>query len=365
MDEPDAIRALAPQARGRGATDNRTSRRFGLPAREADGDWLDAALSGDSLPPLRTTVTELRPRTILSFNDSPDIPFDRSLNAYAGCEHGCIYCFARPGHAFHDLSPGLDFESRLFAKPDAPALLRAELSRRTYLPRVLAMGTNTDPYQPVERHYRITRQVLEICLDARHPVSITTKSDRVLDDLPLLKALAAQGLVSVMLSVTTLQAALARAMEPRAAAPHRRLHAIRVLAQAGVPAIVSASPMIPGLNDHELEAILEAAAAAGARGAYCQPLRLPHEVVGLFDAWLQTHAPHRRGKVLNAVRALRGGRLNDPRFGSRMRGEGEWARLLARRHAATCRRLGLDRPPALRCDLFRKPADPAQPDLFA
>jgi DNA repair photolyase len=350
----------------RGATSNSVSARFGDPAREADGDFRDwlAAAEGEGV--LRTEVLIERPKSALTRNDSPDIPFDRSFNAYRGCEHGCIYCFARPTHAFHGLSPGLDFESRLFAKPDGPALLRAAFARASYRPAVLAMGTNTDPYQPIERRFRITRAVLDLCRETGHPVSITTKSDRVLKDLDVLQALARDRLVRVMVSVTTRDPALARAMEPRAAAPHRRLAAIRALAAARVPVSVSASPMIPALNDHELEAILEAAAAAGADHATAIPLRLPDEVAPLFEAWLRHHRPDRAERVLNAIRAMRDGHLNDPRFGSRMRGSGEWARLLALRLAAARCRHGLDRPiPPLATDRFRHPAtDPRQGNLF-
>ena len=350
----------------RGATENALSARFGDRLRDADGDYRDWLAAAREEVPLRTEVLIERPRSVLTRNDSPDIPFDRSFNAYRGCEHGCVYCFARPTHAFHGLSPGLDFESRLFAKPDGPALLRATFADAGYRPEVLAMGTNTDPYQPIEARFRITRAVLTLCLEVRHPLSITTKSDRVLGDLDLLAPLAALGLVRVMLSVTTLDRAMARAMEPRAAAPHRRLAAIRALAAAGVPVLVSASPMIPALNDHELEAILEAAAGAGAIGAAAIPIRLPHEVAPLFQAWLRHHRPDRAERVLNAIREARGGRLNDPRFGSRMHGEGEWAKLLGARLARAKRAHGLDRElPPLVTHLFRKPAaDPRQGQLF-
>jgi DNA repair photolyase len=355
-----------PTPKGRAAPANQLSTRFGLPQREVEGDWLDQAAQEDGLPPLRTTVQLERPRTALSRNESPDIPFDRSFNAYRGCEHGCIYCFARPTHAWHDLSPGLDFETKLFAKPTGPALLRAEFARRGYRPEVLAMGTNTDPYQPIEARFRITRAVLELCLETRHPVSITTKSARVLEDLTLLSALAGLGLTMVMLSVTTLDPALARVMEPRASAPRLRLKAMATLTQAGVPVFVSASPIIPALNDHELESILEAAAAAGATGAFCQPVRLPPEVAPLFEAWLAEHQPDRKDHVLNAIRAMRGGRLNDPRFENRMRPQGEWGRLLAFRLSAARRRHGLERQaPILRNDLFAPPrGDPRQGELF-
>jgi DNA repair photolyase len=350
----------------RGATGNPISFRFADPAREADGDFKDwlAACGEDRV--LRTEVLIETPKSALTRNESPDIPFDRSFNAYRGCEHGCIYCFARPTHAFHGLSPGLDFESRLFAKPDGPRLLRAAFAKPGYRPAVLAMGTNTDPYQPIEARFRITRAVLDLCRETGHPVSITTKSDRVLKDLDLLSGLASRGLVRVMLSVTTLDADLARAMEPRAAAPHRRLAAVRALAGAGVPVSVSASPMIPALNDHELDTIVAAAAGAGADHVTAIALRLPYEVGPLFEAWLNHHRPDRASRVLNAIRAMRGGRLNDPRFGNRMRGQGEWAQLLAARLAAARRRHGLDAPlQPLATHLFRKPpADPAQGVLF-
>jgi DNA repair photolyase len=350
----------------RGATGNQLSGRFDDPARQADGDWRDWAEAQEELPPLRTTVTIEHPKSVLTCNDSPDLPFDRSFNAYRGCEHGCIYCFARPTHGFHGLSPGLDFESRLFAKPDGPRLLRATFARPAYRPEVLAMGTNTDPYQPIEARFRITRAVLELCAETGHPVAITTKSDRILRDLDLLSALAARNLAFVMLSVTTLDTALHRRMEPRAAAPARRLHAIARLAEAGIPVAVSASPMIPALNDHELEAILKAAAAAGARHASAIPIRLPHEVAGLFEAWLETHLPDRKTRVLGAIRNMRGGRLNGPGFGTRMRGEGAWARLLASRLVRAKARYGLDAPhPLLRTDLFARPAaDPRQMALL-
>ncbi len=351
---------------GRAATTNATSGRFGLPSRESDGDWLDWAEAEGELPALRTTVTVERPKTAVTRNESPDIPFDRSFNAYRGCEHGCIYCFARPSHAWHDLSPGLDFETRLFAKPSGPALLRAEFARRGYRPQVLAMGTNTDPYQPIERDWKITAQVLELCLETRHPVSITTKSDRVLRDIDILVELARNGLTMVMLSVTTLDPKLAREMEPRAAAPHRRLHSIRRLSDAGVPAYVSVSPIIPALTDHELESILQAAADAGAAGAFCQPIRLPLEVAPLFEAWLHANRPDRAGRVLAAIRDMRGGKLNRAGWFDRMRPDGEWGRVLRARLQSALRRTGLDRPAAdLRTDLFQPPsANPDQGRLF-
>ena len=357
--------AVAKPRAVRGATLNAKSARFNLPSTEADGDWLDAREGIDgAAPPLRTTVTVERPRTIISRNASPDVPFDRSINPYRGCEHGCIYCFARPTHAYLDLSPGLDFESRLFAKPDAAALLRAELRRPGYEVRPMALGTNTDPYQPIEREWRVTRGVLEVLAETDHPVTITTKSDWVTRDLDLLGSMAAKGLASVCISITSLDPAVARTVEPRAPTPERRLKAVRALTQAGVPVYVSIAPVIPAVTDHEIEHLLERAAAAGARFAFFIPVRLPHEVAPLFRAWLDEHFPDRAGKVMATIRSLRGGRDNDPHFGTRMRGEGPWAALLRTRFHIACRKLGLNAERvALRCDLFRPPAGP-QGELF-
>ena len=341
----------------RGATFNRESGRFKLPEREADGDWLDASEAIDGAPPaLRTTVTVERPKTIITRNASPDVPFDRSINAYRGCEHGCIYCFARPSHAFHDLSPGLDFETKLFAKPDAPALLRAELMKRGYSPRPLAMGTNTDPYQPIEGKWRITLALLEVLSECDHPVSITTKSDRVTRDIDLIAPMAAKGLAAVALSITSLDPKIARTVEPRAPHPERRLAAVRKLADAGVPVFVSISPVIPAITDHEMEHLLERAAEAGARGAFYLPVRLPWEVAPLFKAWLDEYFPDRASKVMSIVHQLRGGRDNDPNFFTRMRGQGPWAELLRTRFNRMCTKLGLNAERMeLRCDLFRPP----------
>ncbi len=350
--------------RGRGATANHTPTRFGLNSRDADGDWLDDAARVDGAPPpLRTSVTVERPRTIITRNQSPDVPFDRSINAYRGCEHGCVYCFARPTHAFHDLSPGLDFESRLFAKPDAPTLLRAELARLGYRCQPIALGTNTDPYQPIERDWRITRTILAVLAACDHPVTITTKSDRVLRDTDLIAGMAARGLAAVMISVTTLDPRLARSMEPRAATPARRLAAIQALSAAGVPVHVSLSPMIPAINDHEIEAIVAAAAAAGAVGAYSIPVRLPHEVAPLFREWLATHFPDRAARVMHHVQAMRGGKDNDPRFFARFQAAGAYAALMRQRFHKACAAHGLSRERiSLDCSRFRPPV--AQPDLF-
>lgn len=353
------------RAAGRGATGNATSKRFALPEREADGDWLDAqGLVDGAPPPLRTSVTMLKPRTILTRNSSPDVPFSQSINAYAGCEHGCIYCFARPTHAYHDLSPGLDFESRLFAKPDAAELLRAELSKPGYRVAPIALGTNTDPYQPIEGEWRITRAILEVLAEANHPVAITTKSDRVVRDIDILAPMAAKGLATVCVSVTSLDAKVARTVEPRAPTPERRLAAVTKLAEAGIPTYVSIAPVIPAITDHEIEHLVERAARAGARHAFFIPVRLPHEVAPLFRAWLAEHFPDRAGKVMAIIQSLRGGRDNDPDFFTRMKGQGPWAELLRVRFHRACRLHGLNRDrPLLDTSQFRPPSG-AQGELF-
>jgi DNA repair photolyase len=346
-----------PSVHGRGAQSAIVPSRFGLAGREADGDWRDHVASLDGEPPkLRTTVVEEHPKTILSFNQSPDIAFDRSINAYRGCEHGCIYCFARPTHAFHDLSPGLDFETRLFAKPNAAELLRATLARPKYKPRPIAMGTNTDPYQPVEGRYGITRQILEVCLESRHPVTITTKSDRVLRDLDLLAEMAKQRLVAVSISVTSLDAKLSGKLEPRASAPGKRLAALGKLVEAGVPAHCSVSPVIPAITDEFMEAIVARAAALGVRSAGWIPLRLPHEVAPLFREWLAVHFPERGDKVMSIVRSIRGGKDNDPNFFTRMKPSGVWAELFRARFRLACRRAGMTKERSeLDCSQFRPP----------
>lgn len=352
--------------RGRGARSSVLSRRFNLPAREADGDWRDEVEAIDGPPPkLRTTVTEEHPRTILSFNTSPDIPFDRSINAYRGCEHGCAYCFARPTHAYLDLSPGLDFETKLFAKPSAARLLRETLARKGYKVRPIAMGTNTDPYQPIEAQYRITRQILEICLETRHPALITTKSDRVLHDLDILAEMASKRLISVSISVTSLDARLSRTLEPRAATPEKRLAALARLSQAGVPTHVSVAPVIPAITDGDMEAILARAAQAGVGSASWIMVRLPHEVAPIFREWLETHFPDRAEKVMGIVRSMRGGKDNDSRYFKRFRPEGAWASLLRDRFRLAVKRAGIRQDYAeLDCNLFRPPALDGQMDLF-
>ncbi len=350
----------------RGATLNGESTRFNLPQTEADGDWLDARTDIDGVVPrLRTTVTVERARTIISRNASPDVPFDRSINPYRGCEHGCIYCFARPSHAFHDLSPGLDFETRLFAKPDAADLLRAELGKPGYTARPMALGTNTDPYQPIEANWRITRSILEVLAETDHPVTITTKSDRVVRDIDLLAPMAAKRLATVAMSITSLDPRIAATIEPRAPHPERRLKAVRTLADAGIPVFVSISPVIPAITDHEVEHLLARAAEAGATFAFFIPVRLPWEVAPLFRAWLDEHFPDRAGKVMATIQSIRGGRDNDPGFGTRMKGQGPWADLLQTRFAIACRKHGLNTARiGLRSDLFRPPRGP-QGDLFA
>jgi DNA repair photolyase len=359
-DESDRVaRDLRP---GRGTASNRAGR-FEPYGRVAVDDGWDLE-EGEHV--LRTEVAVERPRSVITRNTSPDVPFDRSINPYRGCEHGCVYCFARPSHAFLGLSPGLDFETRLVARPTAPQVLAQELARRGYRPEPIAIGTNTDPYQPIEKRFRIMRGILEVLRDFGHPVTIVTKGALVERDADILGALAGRGLVRVGISVTTLDRDLARRMEPRAAAPERRHRMIRTLADAGVPVRVMMAPVIPGLNDHEIERLLEAARDAGAAAAAYVALRLPREVAQLFRDWLEEARPERAAKVMNQVREMHGGRDYDPAWGKRMKGEGVRAELIGRRFAAARARLGLDGElPKLRRDLFRVPAaDDAQLALF-
>jgi DNA repair photolyase len=369
---PDLLRRAPGEApeRGRGATFN-PQNRFRREGREAyDDGWpahAEAAPPEAEPAPLRTTVTMQLARTIIAHNASPDIPFTQSINPYQGCEHGCIYCYARPTHAYHDLSPGLDFETRLFAQPNAPALLRAELAKRGYRCDPIALGTNTDPYQPIEREWKVTRGILEVLAEHEHPFTIVTKSALVERDLDLIAPMAAKNMARVYISITTLDKQLARSLEPRAAAPPRRLQAILALSGAGVPVGVLAAPVIPQLNDRDLEGILEAAAASGARHAGWIMLRLPLEVSPLFRDWLDAHYPLRAEHVMSVLRQLRGGRDYDAHFGARMRGTGPFAELIEKRFALACRRLGLnrDREP-LDTSRFRPPAPagPRQLDLL-
>ena len=358
--------------KGRGALSNAVGRFERVTREDFDDGWGDGPVVGpeddpqdgpeggrdhDDTPPpkLRTTLTRDTTRKIIAWNDSPDLPFDRSINPYRGCEHGCIYCYARPSHAYLGLSPGLDFETRIVFKPDAAALLRAELGKPGYECAPIALGTNTDPYQPVERDLGITRAVLEVLAECGHPVMIVTKSARVERDLDLLGPMARANRCSVSVSITTLDRALARRMEPRASAPHRRLETVRRLTEAGVPTGVFASPMIPFVNDAELEAILEHAREAGALGVSYTMLRLPLEIADLFREWLAEHYPDRAERVMERVRDTRGGKDYDSTFGQRMRGTGPVAELLAKRFRLAVKRLGFPGFPALDCSGFVPP----------
>ncbi|MDF0602368.1 PA0069 family radical SAM protein [Psychromarinibacter sp. C21-152] len=352
----------AERRKGRAAATNPGSRFDRLQAEAVDDGWE----RDEDQPPLRTEVSVERPRKVITRNSSPDVGFERSINPYRGCEHGCIYCFARPTHAYLGLSPGLDFETRLVARPEAPARLARELSATSYLPKVIAIGTNTDPYQPIEREHRIMRGILEVLSEFRHPVGIVTKGTLIERDIDILGEMAAAGLTRVGISVTTLERDLARRLEPRVPSPARRLKAIERLAKAGVEVRVMASPMVPGLTDMELERILEAARDAGAVAASWIMLRLPHEVSPLFRDWLETHYPDRAARVMARVREAHGGRDYDPEWGRRMRGQGQYAELIAARFRVAVKRLGLthDLPP-LRTDLFRVPPRPGdQLELF-
>jgi DNA repair photolyase len=324
-------------------------------------------IADEPLPPLETTVQPEPPHSVITRNNSPDIPFDQSINPYRGCEHGCVYCYARPSHQYMNLSAGLDFETRLFFKKDAAAHLREELNRPSYKPSPINLGANTDPYQPLERKLGVTRSILEVLAESHHPVTIVTKGALVVRDIDVLSRLAAERLVKVFVSVTTLDDELKRRMEPRASSPKARLAAIAKLAAAGIPTGVMFAPVVPAINDHELEALLDASAAAGARTAGYVLLRLPGEVRDLFFEWLELHFPDRAQRVRNRIRALRGGRDNDPRFGHRMRGQGPWAALLKRRFEASCDRngLGSHRTAPLTTARFRPPnRSPDQMDLW-
>src|SRR5579883_2661610 len=324
--------------RGRGTASNASGRYEPLSRIAFDDGWRGL----EDLPPFKTTVTVDATRKIITRNDSPDISFDRSINPYRGCEHGCVYCFARPTHAYLGLSPGLDFESKLFVKPDAPRLLDKELSAPGYEPRTIAIGTNTDPYQPIEREYRVMRGILEVLERYGHPVGIVTKSALILRDLDILSRLAARNLVKVAISVTTLDPKLARAMEPRATTPPRRLEALRQLAAAGVPTSVMVAPVIPAVNDSEIERILDTASALGVKGAGYVLLRLPLEVRDLFREWLAANFPDRERHVFRLIRDMRGGRDYDSSFGQRMTGSGPVAWMIGRRFEAACAKLGLN-----------------------
>jgi DNA repair photolyase len=348
--------------RGRGAQSNASGRYEPLARVAFDDGWQDF----EELPPFKTSVTIDSTRKIITRNDSPDISFDRSINPYRGCEHGCIYCFARPTHAYLGLSPGLDFESKLFAKPEAPKLLERELSAASYVPRTIAIGTNTDPYQPIEREHQVMRRILEVLERCGHPVGIVTKSALVVRDLDILSRMAARNLVKVALSVTTLDPKLARVMEPRAATPARRLDALRQLVAAGVPASVMVAPVIPALNDAEIERILDSAAAIGVKEAGYVLLRLPLEVRDLFREWLMANFPDRYRHVFKLIRDTRGGKDYDSTFGRRMTGGGPVAWMIGRRFELACEKLGLNKSRTkLTTEHFKPPrSGPQQLDLF-
>jgi len=342
---------------GRGAQTNRSGRFEPIAYEPVDDGWESL---GD-LEALQTEVQEVPARRIITTNTSPDIGFDRSINPYRGCEHGCVYCFARPTHAFLGLSPGLDFETKLFAKTNAPQALERELAEPRYRPRMIAIGTNTDPYQPIERRYRIMRRVLEVLSATNHPVGIVTKSALVLRDLDILQSMAERGLVKVALSVTTLDHKLARAMEPRASTPDKRIEALEKLSAAGVPTSVMCAPVIPGLSDAEMERILERATAAGVKEAGYVLLRLPLEIGDLFAEWLKANCPDRASRVLSLMRQTRGGKLYDAKWGERMEGDGPYAWMIGRRFEMAAERLGLNTQKVeLRTDLFTPPARPGQ-----
>ncbi len=338
MIEQSGVRVRPDRNRGRSAGINPSGRFEPVSRHVFDDGWN----SLEELPPFKTEVQVEKPRTIITRNESPDISFDRSINPYRGCEHGCVYCFARPTHSFMGLSPGLDFESKLFAKPDAARLLDRELSKDGYQPRTIAIGTNTDPYQPIEKQYRIMREILEV-LEARgHPVGIVTKSALVTRDIDILSRMAERGLAKVALSVTTMDRMLARTMEPRASTPTKRLEAIRQLSDAGIPASVMVAPIIPGLTDQEMERILDSARAAGALEAGYVVLRLPLEVSPIFKDWLLRHYPDRYRHVMSLIRSMRDGKDYDSEWGKRMKGAGPYAWQIGRRFEITAKRLGLN-----------------------
>jgi DNA repair photolyase len=360
--EPPRTNVDRDRRRGRGAHSNASGRYEPLARIAFDDGWQ----SLDDLPPFKTTVTVDATRRIITRNDSPDISFDRSINPYRGCEHGCVYCFARPTHAYLGLSPGLDFESQLFMKPNAPELLERELSAPGYVPKIIAIGTNTDPYQPIERRYKIMRGILQVLERAGHPVGIVTKSALILRDLDILARMARRDLVKVAISVTTLDAKLARTMEPRAPSPPRRLEALRQLVNAGIPTSTLVAPVIPAINDAEIERILEAVASTGVRNAGYVLLRLPLEVRDLFREWLLANFPDRHRHVFKLIQDMRGGKDYDSTFGTRMTGKGPIAWMIGRRFEVACERLGLNVKSApITTEHFRPPQPAsAQLDLF-
>lgn len=362
--DSDPRRLRAP-IKGRGAASYVHGRYAVTTTQGVDDGWGSVYEDMAEAPRLTTTVTEEHARSIVSRNDSPDVGFAASVNPYRGCEHGCVYCFARPSHAYLDLSPGLDFETKLFAKTNAAERLRAELAKPAYRCTPLALGINTDAYQPIERRYRITRQCLEVLAETRHPVSFITKSALIERDIDLLAAMARERLVNVYFSVTTLDNHLAAKMEPRASAPHAKLRAMKALSEAGVPVGVMVAPVIPMINDNELEHVLEAAHAHGARAAGYVLLRLPHELKEIWREWLELHYPDRAAHVMNLIRQMRGGKDYDSTFGKRMRGEGPFAQLIQQRFAKAHSRLGFGRLPPLDGSRFTPPrASSLQGELF-
>ena len=355
--EESGLRIDFERRRGRGAGVNPSGRYEPTSRHVFDDGWN----SLEELPPFKTQVQVEKPRTIITRNTSPDIGFDRSINPYRGCEHGCIYCFARPTHAYMGLSPGLDFEARLFAKPDAARLLERELAKPGYEARTIAIGTNTDPYQPIERQWRIMREILEVLEAHDHPVGIVTKSALVMRDIDILSRMAQKRLAKVALSVTTLDRQLARTMEPRASTPPKRLEAIRALADAGIPVSAMVSPIVPAVNDHEIERVLESVHAAGAREAGYIILRLPLEVAPIFKDWLLRHYPDRYRHVMSLIRSMRGGKDYDAEWGKRMKGTGPYAWQIGRRFEIAAKRLGLNgERRRLRSDLFKPPGGPGE-----
>ncbi len=362
--DADARMPLAPR-KGRGAASQVTGRFERRITHGEDDGWGSVYEGLADAPNPQTVVSEERARSIISRNRSPDIGFSQSVNAYRGCEHGCVYCFARPSHAYLDLSPGLDFETKLFAKANAAELLRAELGKPGYVPQPIALGINTDGWQPIERDHGISRACLQVLLEARHPISIVTKGSAIMRDLDLLAELARHGLVNVFVSVTSLDNRLSSKLEPRAAAPHTRLKMIAALHDAGVPAGVLVAPVIPMITDQDLERILEAARDAGACSAGYVLLRLPHELKDIWREWLQLHYPQRAEHVMSMIQQMRGGKDYDSAFGTRMRGQGPFADLIAMRFAKTRKRLHFPGMPALRTDLFIAPKQPTpQGELF-
>lgn len=349
---------LNARARGRGARSNVSSRYERAHVEPFDDGWTS---EDEAVPPLRTQTIPERPKTAITYNTSPDLHFDRTINPYKGCEHGCIYCYARPNHAYRGLSAGLDFETKIFVKTGLDEALKRDLAKKSYEVAPIVLAGDTDIYQPLERELKVTRSILEVLDAHNHPVSLVTKSSMILRDLDILSSMAERGLVSATLSLTTLDKTLARTMEPRASAPYRRLQAIQQLATMGVPVNVLTAPIVPGLNDDEIERMLQSAQSAGAGHAGYVMLRLPLEIEPLFEEWLAAHYPDRASRVMNLVRGMHGGKAYDSRFGHRQRGDGPYAQMIADRFNSAAKRLGLDAErPRLRCDLFRRPEAPVR-----